>query len=468
VHPLGTPILPSSRSRRARPTRPARAARRRVPLQRRPDHLGWPARVHRAHTPAPRSGTTGWLQADPTRYAAPTRAQAELLVPQRPTSRRTRTSRSRRPPAAPERRPGAARHGSETAHAPHVLPFGRDAADRRPRRVRRRLRREPDEPIPNSTVDEIVFGDAQFGASRPATPTRSRAEPDRVERGREQSTDLQVQRARSASRAARWRSRTSSSPSSRRTVAPEDRRRDRRLLQPGSRVGPHLARDRRARDARHAAAVHHVSEPVTLLEHRPVSMLAAGSPRRLDAPAREREDFPSEGTVLVDRSSSTTRACATTRSRCRDSRVAGCDGREGRRALPRALRNDAAAHVGRAVILFPFRYWDRWQPRADAPELAYFTLSSTSRAPGGSRSSSTRRTRSARLGVLARFDPEAPGTPIRRTIRACGSSGGGTRRARRSRSEAIRPRRLARLRAYDPAPSIRRPAWRTDGGRRRS
>ena len=34
-----------------------------------------------------------------------------------------------------------------------------------------------------------------------------------------------------------------------------------------------------------------------------------------------------------------------------------------------------AAHAaGDPVILFPFRYWDRWADRADAPELAYFRL----------------------------------------------------------------------------------------------
>ena len=47
--------------------------------------------------------------------------------------------------------------------------------------------------------------------------------------------------------------------------------------------------------------VHHVSEPVTLLEHRPVSMLAAGlSATDSMLQLVSAEDFPSEGTVLVD------------------------------------------------------------------------------------------------------------------------------------------------------------------------
>jgi hypothetical protein len=28
--------------------------------------------------------------------------------------------------------------------------------------------------------------------------------------------------------------------------------------------------------------------------------------------------------------------------------------------------------AGEVVMLFPHRYWDRWAPRADAPELSYF------------------------------------------------------------------------------------------------
>ncbi|MEO6711248.1 MAG: hypothetical protein ABIP42_16830, partial [Planctomycetota bacterium] len=36
----------------------------------------------------------------------------------------------------------------------------------------------------------------------------------------------------------------------------------------------------------------------------------------------------------------------------------------------------AAGHTaGEPVILFNFRYWDRWADRADAPELSYFGLS---------------------------------------------------------------------------------------------
>jgi hypothetical protein len=67
--------------------------------------------------------------------------------------------------------------------------------------------------------------------------------------------------------------------------------------------------------------------------------------------------------------------------------------------------------AGTPVILFPFRYWDRWAERADGPELAYMGLqveqpaawwrsvfwSWEEPAAGGSR-----------MGVLQKTDPTTP------------------------------------------------------------
>ena len=70
----------------------------------------------------------------------------------------------------------------------------------------------------------------------------------------------------------------------------------------------------------------------------------------------------------------------------------------------------AAGHAqGEPVILFPFRYWDRWQSRADAPELSYFTLSIDQ--PSGYWEScffDKEDAESCQIGVLERVDPEAP------------------------------------------------------------
>jgi hypothetical protein len=71
-----------------------------------------------------------------------------------------------------------------------------------------------------------------------------------------------------------------------------------------------------------------------------------------------------------------------------------------------------AAHVaGSPVILFPFRYWDRWSERADAPEMHWFGLDLEE--PSGYWRSSFWRSElpasgAPRLGVLERRDPATP------------------------------------------------------------
>jgi len=61
------------------------------------------------------------------------------------------------------------------------------------------------------------------------------------------------------------------------------------------------------------------------------------------------------------------------------------------------------------VILFPFRYWDRWQSRADAPELAYFNLSiDQPSAYWDSCFFVKEDAESCQVGVLQKDDPDAP------------------------------------------------------------
>jgi hypothetical protein len=69
-----------------------------------------------------------------------------------------------------------------------------------------------------------------------------------------------------------------------------------------------------------------------------------------------------------------------------------------------------AAHAsGEAVILFPTRYPDRWEQRADAPELSYFGFSLDQPAAfWGSCFFSKTDTDSARIGVLQRTSLQAP------------------------------------------------------------
>jgi hypothetical protein len=66
---------------------------------------------------------------------------------------------------------------------------------------------------------------------------------------------------------------------------------------------------------------------------------------------------------------------------------------------------------GAPVILFPFRYWDRWAPQADAPELAYFSFEVAQ--PGAWHESlfwmhEDPQTGGPMLRALVRTDPKAP------------------------------------------------------------
>ena len=86
--------------------------------------------------------------------------------------------------------------------------------------------------------------------------------------------------------------------------------------------------------------------------------------------------------------------------------------RQGRGLFRGRFGTVPAAHTaGTPVIVFPFRYWDRWTERADAPELFYFGFS------GGQPDAFWKRAfwdvddapvAGARLGVLTRTRPDIP------------------------------------------------------------
>lgn len=122
---------------------------------------------------------------------------------------------------------------------------------------------------------------------------------------------------------------------------------------------------------------HGVSEPVHFLSHVTVGELSGGVGAEDAALTLEDlVDFPYEGTVLIGRELvhyTARRAGALTMPRrsvepgARDSKGSGLfRGRFG---------TVASGHgPGAPVVLFPFRYWDRFAPRADVPELHYFGL----------------------------------------------------------------------------------------------
>jgi len=120
---------------------------------------------------------------------------------------------------------------------------------------------------------------------------------------------------------------------------------------------------------------HAHGEPIQFLSHFTVSTLTGGlGGGDSTIPLASTQEFPNEGTVLIgeelihytrQRSSSLEMPSGSTVPGAQDGRGPGLfRGRYG---------TLAQAHgAGEPVILFPFRYWDRWAPQADAPELSYY------------------------------------------------------------------------------------------------
>lgn len=159
---------------------------------------------------------------------------------------------------------------------------------------------------------------------------------------------------------------------------------------------------------------HEIGSPIYLLEHYEVSVLTAGVGAGDSALVLEDLDgFPTEGTVLVDQElMHYTRVQGNVLEMPRLSEEPGAkDGGGGGTFRGRFGSTPAGHAVGTPVILFSFRYWDRWEEQADGPELSYFGFSrdelsavwqemfmlNQATSSGGSR-----------LGVLVRTNPGIP------------------------------------------------------------
>ena len=157
---------------------------------------------------------------------------------------------------------------------------------------------------------------------------------------------------------------------------------------------------------------HHAHETVHFLEDWPVSVLAGElSASGSELPLASVQDFPGEGLVLVDDELiHYTRIAGNTLVMPRGSSKPGLMDRKGDALFRGRFGTSAVAHTsGAPVIVFPFRYWDRWAERADVPELAHFDLR-LDQPSAFFESCFFQKTdvEGAQIGVLERDDPEAP------------------------------------------------------------
>jgi hypothetical protein len=157
---------------------------------------------------------------------------------------------------------------------------------------------------------------------------------------------------------------------------------------------------------------HHAHEGAQFLEDFPVSLLDGDlSVSASDVRIVSTQDFPSEGLVLIDDELiHYTHLEGNTLAMPRSSSKPGLQDRKGGPLFRGRFGTTPAGHsTGTPVILFPFRFWDRWAPRADAPELAHFDLGLDQ--PGAWWESCfffKHEFQGVRIGVLERDDPEAP------------------------------------------------------------
>ena len=123
---------------------------------------------------------------------------------------------------------------------------------------------------------------------------------------------------------------------------------------------------------------HEIGEPVTFLESRVVTTLSGGiSAGSSILEIEDAAEFPFQGTVLIgDELIHYTHLTGNQLLMPRGSSVPGAMDENGNGLFRGRFGTLAAGHgAAEPVILFPFRYWDRWADRADAPELGYFGLS---------------------------------------------------------------------------------------------
>jgi len=344
------------------------------------DHIGWPVRVHRGHRPSATVTAHGWRQEDPALPVASPGSSGQIAnvgnsgliyvaldgTPPEPMVAGT---------LAPSGQLGILDTRSMTRIA--LFPSGE-----RPRLVGEVAIGAGFRPgagaIPSLVVDEIVFGHTDFGMRTPLV------DPEDTQGGQ---LLLRESFSESDERIEVW-------PKNLRIPLGSigstfeflnDLEVDAGLLRIGDEILAYDGFD--ASDGTLTVAVegrgllgtrpqpHAAGESLSFLEGVTVSVLSAGiGAGDASLPLKDTSEFPPEGTVLIgEELIHTTRLRASALEMPRASTVPGERNERGDGIFRGRYGTTPGAHgAGQPVILFPFRYWDRWADRADAPELSCF------------------------------------------------------------------------------------------------
>ena len=419
THPAGTPVLPVFHlpDRGVDGGRPG--ARDEVFLSGPEiDHLGWPLVVHRAHLSAEQYQVHGWMQ-DPSGALVALESGAPVAVDQVGFEWRDVLVALQQPSPEVIGSGGLGGQASDPRMLARITKF---PSGERPRIVARAAVGSVFDgqggEVPTAVVDELVFGAPEifFGLDGAVPPSHTQGAGMLLEVLLDETSEEMAVLTQTLNVAGgRW-----GAPSGVLGELPDGGG----LLRIGEEILAYSERDPStgrlllAPGGRGLLGTrpqpHQPTEVVTYLEHWVVTTLAAGvGPGDGTLPVASLDGFPSEGTVLVgDELVHYTRQRSGALEMPRGSSEPGTRDGEGDGLFRGRFGTDAAAHpFGTAVILFPFRYWDRWAERADAPELGYFcfqlaqpgawwadTFWDDESAPHGQ----------CRTGVLIRTDPALP------------------------------------------------------------
>ncbi|MFN0007718.1 MAG: hypothetical protein ACKVXR_07405 [Planctomycetota bacterium] len=381
-----------------------------------PTSLGWPVRVHRAHAPGPKYGLTGWTQNDypgpPVRVAiAPPGDQGDQDLYLVGINFIALQAAVVQPLTAD---PAPANQDARLRTRLVCFPSGEKPRIVGTTTIGRGFDGAAAGAVPSAVVDEAVYGDAQFGRASPGDPDAV-AGASLVLQDPLDDAGLQT---RVRPKSVRLALGHFSADYEFLTETPDDAG----LLRIGDEIVCYNSRQTLGGEISIApggrgllgttAQPHEVTEPVTFLEHRAVSFLAGNIGASDSAlPIANTADFPNEGTVLVGSELiHYTRIRQNALEMPRASSEPGKMDEKGPGLFRGRFGTTAASHaMGEPVILFPFRYWDRWEEQADAPELAYFKLSIDQPAAFWDSFFFAKEDATAsRIGVLMRSDPVVP------------------------------------------------------------
>jgi hypothetical protein len=357
-----------------------------------PAHIGWPMRVHRGHLASSERPRYGWQQPTPGVYTV-----VEATPPDTETEQGDRIVVD---PVNDYETYGRIYVAFDDA-APEVI-LANTQGTITDSRVIPRLVKFPsgelprfvtsatvgsgaagqfDFGIPAASVDEIAFGNTRAFSGLPgASPTEHTAGASLVVQEEVGESDQGMIVEPFAARVPQARFGTGTG-----TPALSQLRPNGGLLRIGSEIVAYSGLDPSNGGVAFAtngrgllgtfAQPHQVSEPVAYLEHWIATTLAVEvSADDATLPVMALDEFPPQGLVLIDGELiHYTRLVQGALDMPRRSSEPGLMDENGGGAFRGRFGTAPAGHAaGTAVILFPFRYWDRYSVRFDGPELAYF------------------------------------------------------------------------------------------------